>query len=401
MSRHVTSLERRRLLVGGANLLAASSLGAFARPGWVLAQANPLSDYVAWKNPDNLIVHTPMTIETRRAALAAELVTAEANLFVRNNMPPPSDSIVADRDAWQVSLEGVRNPRTLTVGELKAIARVRLTAVLQCSGNGRAYFLHKTGGTPWQVGAAGNCTWGGVPLREVVASLGGIIDDRRFITSTGGEAIPTNVNSRNLVVERSVPIRALEDALLAWELNGNPIPLAHGGPLRIILPGYTGVNNIKYVKRVAFTADETDADIQVTRYRMSPVGVRGAPNFPTVWEMDVKSWINLPSPDARSVPPGRVVIQGVAFGGAKGVRGVEMSLDGGRTWRPVPLAGEDLGKYAWRQFMVPVRLTRGTWVIASRATDSTGRVQPEARPENSAGYNNNSWRDHALTITIA
>jgi len=398
MGDKLESLERRRLLVGGASVLAASTFGPLAPLGW--AQAPALPEYVSWKNPANLIVHTPTTIETRRAALATHLVTSEADLFIRNNLPPPSASIVATRDAWQVSFDGVRNPRLLTVGDLKAMGRVELTSVLQCSGNGRAYFSHKPSGTPWQVGAAGNCTWGGVPLRQVVEALGGVAEGRNFITSTGGETLPPNADARNVVVERSVPIRALEEALLAWDLNGNPISLAHGGPLRLVVPGYTGVNNIKYVKAVSFTAQESDAGIQTNRYRITPVGTRGAPEFPSVWEMDVKSWINLPAPDAGRVPPGLVMIHGVAFGGKTGVRSVEISTDGGAVWSEVPFTGQDLGRYAWRQFVAPVRLNPGTWVLASRATDTDGAIQPETREANGDGYNNNGWRAHALTVTV-
>ena len=399
MTGRVVNMQRRRLLVGGAALFAAQSLGSLAR--LFGAQARPLPEYVAWKNPDNLIVHTPTTIETRRAALATRLVTSEADLFIRNNLPPPSADIVANRDAWQVAIEGVKSPRTLTVGELKTMGRVELTAVLQCSGNGRGYFPHKPSGTPWQVGAAGNCTWGGVPLRQVVASLGGMLDGMHFITSTAGEVIAANVDARSVVVERSVPLEALADALLAWELNGNPISLAHGGPLRIIVPGYTGVNNVKYVKRVAFTAEETNAGIQATRYRLTPIGSKAAPDFPSVWKMDVKSWINLPTPEDGTVPAGAVQVQGVAFGGTVGIRGVEVSTDAGRTWQAAQLVGADLGTYAWRQFTVAVPLPPGNCVIASRATDGDGRVQPEMRLENGDGYNNNSWRDHALAITVA
>jgi DMSO/TMAO reductase YedYZ molybdopterin-dependent catalytic subunit len=399
MTDRIADIQRRRLLAGGAGLIAASSLGAFIHPAW--AQPKPLPQYVSWKRAENLIIHTPTTIETKRAALAPHLLTPEVDLFIRNNLPPPAESIVANRDAWQVSIEGVKNPRTLTVGELKKMGKTELTAVLQCSGNGRGYFKHKPSGTPWQVGAAGNCTWGGVPLKQVVASLGGVADGARFITGTGGETIPANVEAKRVVVERSVPLKALEDAMLAWELNGNPVSLAHGGPLRLIVPGYTGVNNVKYIRRLAFTAQETDAGIQATRYRITPIGTKAAPNYPSVWEMDVKSWINLPSPDAGPVKAGSVLIEGVAFGGTTGVKRIEVSTDGGQTWRDGHFVGPDLGKYAWRQFVFPVRLQPGQYLIACRATDVNGRVQPEDRPENDDGYNNNSWRDHALSITVA
>lgn len=390
--------DRRRVLAGGAGVFAASSLGAFVHPAW--AQAKPLPQYVSWKNAENLIVHSPNTLETERDALAQAVITSEHDLYVRNNLTPPSDEIVANRDAWEVAFEGVGNPRTLKMSDLKAMGKSQVTMVLQCSGNGRAYFPHKPSGTQWSVGAAGCVTWGGVPLKRVVSALGGVRKGMVYITSTGGETIPPGIDPKTVIVERSVPLKALEDALLAWELNGNPISLGHGGPLRLIVPGYTGVNNVKYVKRVAFTTQQTDARIQASRYRMAPLGSKANPSHPSVWEMSVKSWINLPTPDGGSVPTGSVWIQGVAFGGTTAAKSVEVSIDGGKTWRTAYFVGPDMGKFAWRQFVLPVRLQPGTYTLASRATDANGRVQPERRVENASGYNNTSWRDHAFQITV-
>src|SRR5690606_31597360 len=104
------------------------------------------------------------------------------------------------------------------------------------------------------------------------------------------------------IVERSVPMKALEQAILAWEMNGEPLPLAHGGPLRLIVPGYYGVNNVKYVKRVAFTPKESDAKIHETGYRVRPVGEKGAATQPSMWDMNVKSWIDQPSGSGKVKP---------------------------------------------------------------------------------------------------
>jgi sulfite oxidase len=248
---HTVDLSRRRVLACGAGLFTASALGAFVHPAW--SQPKPLPQYVNWKNPDNLTIHSPTTIETKRRALAPNLVTAERDLYIRNNLPPPGEKIVADRDAWQVAFEGVRSPRTLSVGDLKKMGSRDLTMVLQCSGNGRAYFPHNPSGTQWTVGAAGNVTWTGVPVKAVIDQLGGPAAGVRFLTGTGGEEIAPGVDAKSVMVERSVPLEALEDAMLAWDLNGHPMSLAHGGPLRLIVPGYTGVNNVKYVKRIALT----------------------------------------------------------------------------------------------------------------------------------------------------
>jgi sulfite dehydrogenase len=399
-SMHPVDARRRRLLAGGAGLFTATAFGGFVHPAWGQTK-KPLPQYVAWKNADAVIVHSPTTIETERQALANYAVTPERILYIRNNLPPPSERIVADRDAWQVAFEGVRNPRTIRVGDLKKMGKRDLTMVLQCSGNGRAYFPHKPSGTQWTVGAAGNVTWTGVPLKAVIDQLGGPAGGARFITGTGGEELQAGVDPKSVIVERSVPIAMLDDALLAWDLNGSPVSLAHGGPLRLIIPGFTGVNNVKYVKRVALTPTETDARIQATRYRMTPLGAKGDPSQPSVWEMDVKSWINSPGPAAKSVPAGSVLIEGVAFGGMTAAKSVEVSTDGGKTWRQARFVGQDMGPYAWRQFVLPVRLQPGSYTLASRATDMKGNVQPEQRKENQPGYSNNSWRDHAITITVA
>ena len=280
-----TDLSRRRMLAAGSGALAVAGLSGASRVAAqttpaapaAASQAKPLPAYVAWKDADSLIVHTPTTIETKRTALGVGPITPAERLYIRNNIAAPDVSIVANRDAWQLAVEGVRQPRTLTVAELKTLGLETMVMVLQCSGNGRGYFANKPSGTPWRVGAAGNLFWSGVPVRAVVEALGGVGADARFITGTGGETLPAGIDPKTVIVERSVPISTLGDALLAWEMNGEPVPHAHGGPLRLIIPGYSGVNNIKYVKRLAFTRDQTDAAIQATRYRIAPPGTKERP----------------------------------------------------------------------------------------------------------------------------
>ncbi|MEN2385287.1 sulfite oxidase [Comamonas sp. A7-5] len=399
-----TSLPRRRLLAGSAGALAAAGLASFQ--GQAMAQAaapaaKPLPGYAGFKNADAVIVHSSTTIETKRSAFGSSVVTPTNQLYVRNNLPTPSESIVADRDAWAVQIDGVKKPAKLTVGELKKLGLETVTMVLQCSGNGRAFFPTKPSGTQWTVGAAGCVVWSGVPVREVVKALGGVADGMVYMTGTGGEVLPAGLDPKSVLVERSVPLSAMEDALLAWEMNGEPVPLAHGGPLRLIVPGYTGVNNIKYIKQLAFTVKESEAHIMSHGYRISPPGSKGDPSQPSVQEMSVKSWINSPIPEDGNQASGLVQIQGVAFGGMNAVKGVEVSIDGGKTWKQARLIGPDMGKYAWRQFVLQAQLPKGTYTLASRATDVKGNVQPETRGENQSGYNNTSWADHAVTVTVA
>ncbi len=394
-------LSRRGLLAGGITALAGAGLGRAAQAQATAPAAKPaLPAYVAWKDPEHMIVHTGTTIETRRSAFGTSVITPAERLYIRNNLPAPDVSIVANRDAWTVAIEGVRQPVTLSVADLKSMGLETVAAVLQCSGNGRGYYPSKPSGTKWQVGAAGCVIWSGVPVRSVVAALGGVADDARFMTGTGGEALPAGLDPRSVIVERSVPLRAMEDALLAWEMNGEPVPHAHGGPLRLVVPGYSGVNNIKYVKRLAFTPVETDAAIQRTGYRMTPPGTRGDPSFPAVWEMDVKSWINGPAPEAGAVRAGLVQIHGVAMGGTRNLRRIDVSVDGGQNWHEARFVGPDLGRFAWRQFVLPVQLAPGQYLLASRAQDSRFNWQVEATPDNGGGFLNSGWRSHAFPITV-
>ncbi|MES2425198.1 MAG: sulfite oxidase [Pseudomonadota bacterium] len=409
MQKPPVSLPRRQLLAGSASALAVAGLAGFGRDALAQAPAapaapagaRPLPAYAAWKDASTVIVHSSSTIETKRSAFGTSVITPDEQLYVRNNLPAPDASILANRDGWEISIEGVRHPGKLMVNQLKALGLETVATVLQCSGNGRGFFPHKPSGTPWTVGAAGCVVWSGVPVRAVVEALGGVNAGMLYMTGTGGEVLPAGIDPKSVIVERSLPIAALGDALLAWEMNGAPISLAHGGPLRLIVPGYQGVNNIKYIKRLAFGTQETDAKIMAHGYRIAPLGGKDSPDQPSVLEMPVKSWINSPNPDNAQRAAGGVLIHGVAFGGLHAVKKVDVSVDGGKTWRAARFIGPDLGKFAWRQFVLEAQLPAGKHLLVSRATDAAGNVQPEQRAENKSGYNNASWMDHGVTVTVA
>jgi len=398
---HPLALPRRHILRGSAAALSALGLAGWAGLARAQATVKALPAYAAWKSSGAMIIHSSSTLETRRAAYGTSIITPTSQLYIRNNLPAPDAAILDNREAWSISLEGVKNPRTLTLAELKTLGVETVATVLQCSGNGRGFFPSKPSGTPWTVGAAGCALWSGVPVRKVVAALGGVSAGMAYLTGTGGEKLPDGVDPLSVVVERSVPIAALDDALLAWELNGEAMPLAHGGPLRLIVPGYQGVNNIKYIKRLALTKEQSSARIMSHGYRMTPPGTKASPEQPSVWEMSVKSWINGPLAEQGTLKAGLTQIHGVAFGGTRGVKDVEVSVDGGKSWQSAQFIGPDLGRFAWRQFALSVQLPAGTHVLVSRATDTAGQVQAEQREENLGGYNNASWRDHAVTVTLA
>jgi DMSO/TMAO reductase YedYZ molybdopterin-dependent catalytic subunit len=290
------------------------------------------------------------------------------------------------------------------VAELKRIGLQTIAAVLQCSGNGRRYFEHGPSGSPWGTGAAGCALWTGVPVRAVIEALGGSVPEAVYLTATGGETLPQlpkDIDPTQFLVERSIPLeKGLRDCLLAWEMNGAPIPLSHGGPVRLIVPGWYGVNNVKYVARLALTAEQSPARIQQTSYRLRPRGEKGDPNQPSMYRMNVKSWLHGPGSDDRPVLVGNVRLHGVAFSGERRVTQVEVSIDGGAVWHPARFVGPDLGPDAWRTFSFDAQLAPGVYEVVSRATDEAGEVQPEVRVDNERGYGNNAWRDMGLRLEV-
>ncbi|MCM5571591.1 sulfite oxidase [Burkholderiaceae bacterium FT117] len=395
------NIVRRHWLAAGA-AGAAAGLSGWAPASLAQGQAaKPLPPVASFKKADAMIVHSANGVETRRDAFGTSGITDTDRLFLRNNLAAPNASIVENPDAWKIQIEGVTSPATLTVEDLKRMGLATVAMVLQCSGNGRAFFKHKASGSQWAVGAAGNVLWSGVPVKDVVAALGGVREGMRYMTSTGGETIPPGLDRNRVIVERSVPWTAMEDAILAWELNGAPLPLAHGGPLRVIIPGYYGVNNVKYVNRLAFTVDETSANIQKSGYRVRDIGKKGDPTQPSMWEMNLKSFVTHPSANGEKLRAGLVQVTGVAFSGGSPVRNVEVSVDGGKTWLAAQFVGPHMGRYAWRQFVAQVNLPAGQYTITSRAIAADGSTQPELRVENERGYAHNGWRDHALTVTVA
>lgn len=414
-------VTRKQLLAGGlgagTGILLGAALGyglsdkdettaapaTTATPDVGAPEASP--SYPGGKGPDDFVEHkdNPLILETKRSRFASSYITPTPLVFVRQNLALTPGDPEAPADDWTVEVEGVAEPRSLTLRELKRLGIVTIASVLQCSGNGRGYFTHDPSGSPWQVGAVANVFWTGVPVKAVVDALGGPATGVRFVTGTGGDELPKDVPEREAVVERSIPLdKGLKDALLVWELNGQPLPRVHGGPLRLLVPGYWGINNVKFLKKLALTREESDAAIMVSSYRITPLGGTAGPDLPTMWPMNVKSFVTSPAGgDDEEVRSGQVRVLGVAWAGEQEIDRVEVTTDGGKTWREATLFGPSLGPAAWRQFTHVFDAKPGELVIASRATDTQGNVQPEEEQPNDHGYGHNGWRDPAVTVQVA
>lgn len=401
-SKNTPNLNRRNFLAGTASVAGLAATASVVPITFSNANhtdgSKGLPDFINWKNRDALIVHSDKGIETHRSAIGEGLVTPNANVYIRNNMPTMSDAQIGDRNNWKVSIEGVNNPKSFTLAELKAMGTTTMATVLQCSGNGRGFFEHKPRGSQWKTGAAACVMWTGIPVKTLVDACGGISSGANFMTSAGKDHEPTGLDPKDAMIERSVPKDIYKDAILAWDMNSVPLPNSHGGPLRMITPGYFGINNVKHLGKVAFTAEESQVKYMKSSYRISPIGKKG-PEYPTCWEMPVKSWITRPTDETGTVKAGKVQIVGVAMGGTRKVRSVKVSVDGGKSWKKAKFVGPDLGKFAWRQFVFETTLSAGSYNIASLASNGRDK-QPELRMENRRGYAHNGWKDHSVDITV-
>ena len=364
-----------------------------------------LPDYVSWKDRPSFIIHSDNTIETHRSVLGQTVITPNKYIYVRNNLPSmKQDEIDYVREGefkdWIVRISGVRSPTIFKLNDLKKLGSKKIVTVLQCSGNGRGFFGHAPRGTQWLTGAAACVEWEGVPVKDVINACGGISSKTKFMTSRGGETIPAMLNPVTTAIERSQPISVIKHAILAWKMNGEDLSLAHGAPLRLIVPGYFGINNIKHLARLDFAEKESSFKIQRNSYRISPHGKKG-PQYPSCWEMPVKSWITNPYSKDAVVPSGKVKISGVAMGGMYDVTKVKVSINGGGDWETAKFVGEDYGRFAWRKFELETNLKPGKYILSSKASNSRWQTQPMERMENERGYANNSWLDHSVTINVA
>jgi len=333
----------------------------------------------------------PLDAETPVREFTSYL-TPTSRFFVRSHFGPPPPEAVAEAN-WKLRVGGlVERSSEFTLKDLRQLESVTITAVVQCSGNGRAHHRPKVPGVQWNRGAVGNAQWTGVRLRDVLTRAG-VLAGGKHVQLQGADR--PAIDSVPLFV-RSIPLeKALHpDTILAYEMNGRPLPLLHGAPLRVITPGWMADSCTKWLTEITVQAEEAKGYYMQTAYRVpvtpvEPGASSGGPSVP-VEAMVVKSLIAAPQEGDR-VRPGLVTIQGVAWGGEAKVMKVEVSIDEGKTWEPARLVGEDQ-PYAWRQWQfIWTAKTTGAFTILCRATDMRGDVQPATSPWNPSGFLWNGW----------
>ncbi|MFO0707801.1 MAG: sulfite oxidase [Nitrospira sp.] len=385
------TFSRRSLFRRLGQALAGVAFWRAARPAW--AQSSPDT------GPLTVRVTRPYDAETPAREFTSFLTPAH-RLFVRSHFGPPPQEAVTEPQ-WKLTVSGmVERPQSFSMQDLKRLEAVRLTSVLQCSGNGRAYHRPKVPGVQWERGAVGNVQWTGVRLRDVLAAAG-VRDQAKHVQLQGADRPAVSTVP---LFTRSIPItKALHpDTLLAYEMNGRPLPLLHGAPLRVVTPGWMAESCIKWLTDIVARQDEARGYYMETAYRIPVTEVQPSSGLPgtsmvPVEAMPVKSLIASPE-DGTRVGRGPVTVQGVAWSGDAPVAKVEVSFDDGKTWESARLVGPD-EPYAWRQWQVLWKPQGGgTATIYCRATDAEGQVQPQTSPWNPSGFIWNGW--DRVTVTV-
>jgi DMSO/TMAO reductase YedYZ molybdopterin-dependent catalytic subunit len=302
------------------------------------------------------------------------------------------DVPVVDGTEWRLEVGGlVERPLALGLPALRERQRATVPVTLECAGNGRALMTPRPATMPWFVEGVSTAAWGGVSLQALLEEAG--VDTRR------GRAVVFRGRDRGRTkgiahhYERALPLeQALRpEALLAFEMNGQPLPPAHGFPLRLVVPGWYGMASVKWLDRI--TVIDHDFEGYHQRYVYRDTQCAEEPGQ-AVTRMNVRSLFAPPGvPDgdtrARSAEPGTYLLAGKAWSGAGAVARVEFSSDGGRSWQDATLL-PPASPHAWQPWTARWEATPGRHVLCSRATDVAGRTQPMEPRWNLQGMGNNS-----------
>lgn len=300
------------------------------------------------------------------------------------------DMPALDAASWRLSLTGsVAGAREFALDELRSLPSRTVRVTMECAGNGRARMHPRPVSQPWLVEAVGTAEWTGVPLRHVLDAVG-VGDSAVEVVFTGADhGVERGVEQD---YRRGLPLaEALrDDVLLAYEMNGQPLPPQHGHPVRLVVPGWYGMAHVKWLREislvdepftgyqnaVAYRLKQSADDPGVPATRIEPRSLIVPPGFPDFMSRD------------RVVRPGPLTVTGRAWSGHAPITRVEFSTDGGTTWADADLdaAGP---RWAWRGWRVSWRAEPGEHLLTARATDAEGHVQPVDEPWNRGGFANN------------
>lgn len=380
-----TGLSRRAVLgwlAASSASLAFSERRAFAQAAPSIVKPTPVDQFrLLGTNAESLF----------EAFRGQGYQTPASLFFVRNHTSTPA----LDPSTWRLTIDGsgVRRPLSLSYADLQRFCSVDVTKAIECAGNGRSFYGSQQGtptaGSQWRLGAIGVGKWTGVRLSEVL--------ERARVKRTAVDVQPEGLDAEvgtSGHVRRPISIeKALDDVLLVYGLNGRELPPDHGFPVRVLVPGWIGIANIKWVGRIEVSEQPLFSAWNTTQYRLFGTEY---PDQPVLTQQTVKSAFELPFP--ASVQAGYHFLTGRSWSAHGSIRKVEVSYDGGARWFEAHIDPKKNKPQAWAQWSIPWFATPGQHVLKARATDSRGNTQPDTVPLNDLGYLFSAVVNHPVTV---
>ncbi|MEU8776806.1 sulfite oxidase [Streptomyces sp. NPDC048606] len=401
-------VDRRDLLrlfaagaaAGPLGLAAAGSAGATAHPGAAAVPAAPAAPGIVKPLPPELFTLRGTNAETNFAALRGTgHLTPVDRFFVRNHTVTPRLTAADWRlNVWGDALAG--GPVDFSYDRLRSLPAVERTLFIECAGNGRSFYTTQQGqtvtGTAWTLGAIGVARWRGARLSDVLRRAG--------VTRRAVDVLPRGLddevvtNGVNLGrVRRPLPVsKALDDVILAYEMNGEPLPADHGGPVRIVVPDWIGISSVKWVGDIEVSAQALYTPWNTDLYRLFGPDQPPQGSAPLT-RQTLKSAFELPS--GATLPVHRTrLLTGRSWSGAAPVHRVEVSTDGGARWQRARLHDAPR-RGSWVRWSLPwTPRATGPTALLARATDATGRTQPATAAHNTQGYLFDAVVRHPVTV---
>ena len=357
-------------------------------------------------SPD-MIVHStqPYNAEPPLRRLRAALVTARSDFYVRSHGDVPD----LDEATHRLRVGGqVAVPLDLSMAGLRGrFARRSVTATLQCAGNRRADLqrVRPVSGDPWAAGAIGNAEWTGVALADVLRAAGARGDASLHVAFSARDALAAPEGAhRSFGVSIPLAKAMSPEVLLAFEMNGEALEPAHGFPLRVVVPGFAGVRSPKWLETITVQAAPSDNPVQRSDYRLvAPDVTAGTVDWAegvTIDAMPLTSAICEPAAHA-ALRPGRTTVRGYAIASARDVVRVDVSSDGGRSWRQAGLEHDADAPWSWTFWQATLDLAPGAHELVVRAWDCAGQTQPASPDDvwNFKGYLGAAW--HRVAVSVA
>ena len=306
-----------------------------------------------------------------------------------------------DAASFRLEVDGlVERPLSLSLDELKARPAVEVAVTMECAGNGRALVEPHVVSQPWLLEAVGTSRWRGAPVAVLLDEAGvraGAVDVLFTGLDRGVEGGEEQAYARSLPVADALA----GESLLAYEVNGVPLPPQHGFPLRLVVPGWYGMTSVKWLSQVTVLAASFDGYQMKRAYRVRREDDEEGEPVTRIAPRSLMVPPGMPEFLSRSrvVDSGTCELRGRAWSGHGDVLSVDVSTDGGRTWAPAELGDGSLGRWAWRSWRFSWDANPGEYELCCRARDAAGNQQPLEPPWNLGGYANNAVQRVSVTVT--